>query len=62
MVSGLSQVSNMAGRSKSLSEINFKITVCFLDIDLMFVYEIFKDLTGPGFGLMSPAIRGKIQS
>ena len=33
-----------------------------LMFDLMFAYETFKDLTGLGFGLMSPASRGKIKS
>ena len=61
-MSGLIQVSDMANRSVSLSEINLEMARYLFDIDLILAWETFKNFEGPGFGLMTPASRSKIRS
>ena len=61
VVSSLIQVSDMAKRSVSLSEINFAMAGYLLCIDLILAQVTFGQLDGPGFGLISPASRSKMK-
>ena len=44
-----------------MSEINFAMARYLLFVDLMFAKVIFRHLSGPGFGLMSPARRSRVK-
>ena len=61
MGSDLIQVSDMVKRSVSLSEINFAMAGYLLSTDLIFAQVTFGHLSGPWFGLMSPASRSKVK-
>ena len=61
VVSGLIQVSDMAKRSVSLSEINFAMAGYLLCIGLILTYVTFGQLDGPRFGFISPASRSKMK-
>ena len=60
VVSGLIQVSDMVKRSVS-SEINFAMAGYLLFTDLMFAEVTWRQLGGPGFGLISPASRSRMK-
>ena len=51
----------MAKRSVSLSETNLAMAGYLLFMDLMFAYVIFRHMSGPGFGLISPARRSRMK-